>query len=367
MSRFIRWINTINNRFWVRISTNIPVNVASLCIFRIITGLFLLIIFLPDFTWMSKLPRAFFRPPVLSLANLSTGFPNKYFFLALDVLLLVASLCITTGIKAKIASRIFVILSLVGLNFQYSFGKIDHSILLYCLLFCLSFTNWGTQLSLVPDKIRHSKYDQKALSLFAVLICFAFFSAGFEKALKWINSDFNSSGTANWMYTGYYAFDRQFLLAPWGKSFPFGAQKLMDYCAVVFELSPLVMLLISPRSWKIWLLTACIFHIMNTLFLNISFTFNAIIYLVFCDFSFLYKAIATLLSRAVFRLIAVPATVLIVVLRLTNIFTCTAASNLFFSGRLIEANLYVATLVWILITLIFIKASFKIEREKMSA
>ncbi|MBA4166733.1 MAG: hypothetical protein H0X41_04175 [Chitinophagaceae bacterium] len=318
--------------------------------------MFLLIIYLPDFMWIGSIPHAFFQPPVLSLANLGADFPNKYFLTGIDVSALASAVCLTVGIRARIATHIFVVLNLIGLSYQYSFGKIDHSILLYCLLGCMSFTNWGTRLCLVPDKARDSSYDNKALSLFAFLLCFAFFSSGFEKAIHWLNFDFSKSGTANWIYSGYYALDRRYLMASVSKSLPFAVLKCLDYCAVVFELSPLLMLLLSRRSWKIWLLAVCIFHLINTLFLNIPFIFNAIVYLVFCDFSFLYESIAGVQLKKLSGIIPASALVLIVSIRLMNIFSGTSSSNIFFPVLFIKANLYLALLVWIAVLAVVIKA-----------
>jgi hypothetical protein len=313
----------------------------------VITGLFLLIVFMPDCSWMGTIPKAFFKPPLLSPASFIASFPGQYFFMSIDLLLLTAAVFITLGIRTRTAGRVFVFLSLLELNFHYSFGKIDHSILLYCLLFCMSFTNWGTRLAIVPDKEVDDQQDQKALSLFAVLIAFAFFSSGIEKALNWFNFDFNKSGTAYWLYTGYYNLERHFLLAQYGRFFPFIFLKLMDFGAVVFELSPLVLLLISRRAWRIWLLTACIFHLMNTLILNIHFIFNVPVYLAFCDFSGLYRALVALLHKKAFVTTAVSGLLLIVILRLKDIFTYTAASNILFAEYRIEENLYVAAVAWI--------------------
>ena len=55
-----------------------------------------------------------------------------------------------------------------------------------------------------------------------------------------------------------------------------------DYIAVVFELSPLLLLLLGrPLYWRLWLTCACFFHMGNLVFLNIAFILSFIAYLPF--------------------------------------------------------------------------------------
>ncbi|MDJ0689759.1 MAG: hypothetical protein QNJ41_14745 [Xenococcaceae cyanobacterium MO_188.B32] len=61
--------------------------------------------------------------------------------------------------------------------------------------------------------------------------------------------------------------------------------EFFDYAAVIFELSAFIALLNSRKWWLFWLFIACLFHLSNTLLLNIPFMSHCLVYLVFVDFS----------------------------------------------------------------------------------
>ena len=106
-------------------------------------------------------------------------------------------------------------------------------------------------------------------------------TAGFGKALNWIDLNLTTSGFLSWFYSGYFNHGRDRLLAPLVLkiSEPL-VWELIDTLAVVFELGALLAIL-SRQRWYAWLTTACIFHLANCLLLNIDFEMNAIVYLAF--------------------------------------------------------------------------------------
>lgn len=273
----------------------------SLSAFRIILGLFLLLTYKPTFSWIADVPQALFNPPKLSVAVLFNDFPGKGFFITLDYLLLLSLCCITAGVKARAATVTYVLLSLVGYNFHYSFGKIDHSIMLLALLSCMAFSGWGSHLSLLPDHKCRYRSTTKSLSLLSVLICFAMFTAGFEKALHWVDFDLRTNGFLSWSQAMIYMSQMHYLLSPLVSRFPPLLLELFDYAAVAFELSPLLFLLHSSRAWRCWLLLACLFHLANTLLLNLPFTAQSLVYLVFIDFTWFYKKFKPLLQQPYLR------------------------------------------------------------------
>ena len=291
MSKLLTSANKLNHSFWLKVVNSTSVSIESVSIFRIITGFFILLFNGNSFSWLGDAPRAFFDPPLLSLSIFFTRFPPKAFFSTIEVILLVCTLFITLGIRARLSTLVYVVLSIIAYSFQYSLGKIDHNFLFLALLICMSFSGWGSKLALVPDTLRKSDSPAKSLSLLSILVCFAFFSAGFAKGVKWMNVDFSKSGSAHWFYSGYYVMGRTYMLAPLVKNVPFFFFKLMDYAGVIFELSPLLCLLISRKSWHVWLLVACIFHLLNLLVLNIPFFINSVIYLAFFDYSGLFEKI----------------------------------------------------------------------------
>lgn len=298
MKKYFILIKKINSLFWSRVVNSTTLDVKSLCAFRIILGIFLLTLKFPSFSWIADLPQGLFYPPILSIANIFDGFPGSNFFLVLDILLLISLTCITLGVKARTSTILFIVLYVVGLSFNYSFGKIDHgTTLLIFTLVCMSFSGWGTHLALCPDKKIKADSPNISLSLLSVILCFGMFTAGLPKALSWIDFDTSTSGFLSWYRQGFYNLGRVYFLAPYVNFLPNWIFEVFDYSAVLLELTPFFFLLHSKKAWRIWLLIATIFHLSNCLLLNIPFTLNGLVYLAFIDFSWLYRKIVNNLNR----------------------------------------------------------------------
>lgn len=359
MKELSLWMSKVNHTFWLKVSKSTNSTVKSVCVYRIIAGLSLLSINYQSFSWIGYSPQAFFKPPVLSIANFFQGFPPVEFFIFTELLLLLLVVFITVGIKARISLLLYIIISLLVLSFKFSFGKIDHGILLYAMLFCMSFSGWGSQLALVPDKITSIDSTAKSLSLLSVLICFAFFSAGFQKAFHWINFNVNTSGTAKWFYDGYYVQERQYLLAPFFKHLPFLGFKMMDFLAVPFELSPLFFLLASKKAWRIWLLIASTFHFSNALVLNIDFVFIAFVDLAFVDFTVLFSKIQSLLNTRFIKPVIFFTLSIVVVFRIKLCLNSTSFLKTFFNGSSDKVELYIAVIIWLSVIIILFMNAFR--------
>ncbi|KAA3438472.1 hypothetical protein [Rufibacter hautae] len=289
MKKLYYLINKQNERFWERIIKSTSSSISSLCAFRIIAGLFILFFSIRTYGWIETIPSILFDPPLLSISNLFSSFPSNGLLQTIDFILLASIICITLGIKARLFTIIFLVLSSLGNSFVYSFGKIDHDILLYIFLMCMSFSGWGSDLALYPDKPVKEETFYKSLSLLSVFICFGMFTAGYEKALNWVDFDFSTNGFASWIYPGFYQLKRTLALAPYIFTVPFVYLDVFDYAAITFELSGFLFLLASRKAWNLWLLIACVFHLANALFLNIPFTVNLLPYLSFINYSKLFS------------------------------------------------------------------------------
>ena len=289
MNRLYTSIEDINMAFWKKVSKSTYVNTASLGVFRVITGIFLLY-FYYSYTWMEEIPKALFNPPILSFANFFDSFPSYYVIRILDVCRLLLLVAIIIGLKTRVTSLLWVFFTIVIVSFQFSFGKIDHDgALLLAMMIVLSFSGWGKELAVWPDKDSRYDYTAGSLAIFAVIICYGMFTAGIGKAMAWVDFDLQTSGFASWYYLGLYDFNRTDLLADFVPMIPFYFYEIMDYAAVFLELSPLLFLLLGRKTWLIWLLTASLFHLGNVLFLNIPFFTHVLVYLVFVDLSPLYS------------------------------------------------------------------------------
>ncbi len=277
----------------------------SLAFYRIFFCIIFAVFLIPSFAWIGDVPKAFFDPPMLSFASLFPTFPSKSFFLFLDVVIRVSLVLIAVGFFTRVSTGALLAALLVGNNFQYSFGKIDHSIFLLCVLFVMLIINWGQSLSIDQMLFKRPKMSSSpepasshrnvsSIWLLAVFLAFGFFSAGFGKALVWIDFDFNTNGFLAWLYRGYYGIGRQELLAPTVIGIrPLWIFEFADIVAVVFELGCMIAIF-RRRTFMIWLLVACLFHLSNCLILNITFRYYSICYLAFVPWSKLIPRLATL-------------------------------------------------------------------------
>lgn len=346
MKRLFALIKQSNHVIWGRIATSSFVNVKSLSMFRVMMGLFLLIAYVPSFSWIADVPNTFFNPPTLSFANLFDQFPSKLFFVVLDNIILISLICITLGIRAKVFSIIYVISCLIGLSFQYSFGKIDHSIMQYAMIGCMAFSGWGIHLAILPDKKVSIVSTARSLSLLSLLLCFAMFSAGFEKALYWLNFDLTLNGFLMWSHYTYFNDGRQFLLAPYVKFIPPLILKIIDISAVIFELSPFIFLLISRKSWRMWLCIACSFHLANTFLLNIPFVINSIVYLSFVNYNWLYNKTKNFIKHPYSRPTIIASIIAITLWRIVIAHNSYSKHITIAPTFLIQLDIYIGILIW---------------------
>lgn len=350
-------MNRLNQLFWSRVteSTKMPLN--SLVVLRIFSGLFFLIIYSPFFSWLGEVPQAFFFPPMISLANLFSGFPPAYFFYTLDILVTLALLGLTLGYRAKVSGIVASTLLFIGFNWKFSMGKIDHNILLLAFLVLMSFSGWGTKAALVPDSPEPEGRKEKATSLLAVLLCFGMFSAGFLKAYVWIDFDPTMNGFLRWYYSGLYGKDTDYFFIDYLQELPFWWLDLMDYGGVLFELSPFLFLLFGRKSWRLWLFGVTLFHLTNLLILNIPFTPSFIIYLTFLNLEGLYPKIKQLFERKVYRQIFVGLVVLFGVNRLMYSFSI--PWSYFELLRQSDVIMYLALVIWVSAAFLFAREIWK--------
>jgi hypothetical protein len=261
---------------WQRVenATQLPVYEAS--VFRILS---LLLFNTPHYAWIGEVPATFFDPPLFSVASLFDRFPPQVFFRIYDLLIPVLLLCITVGIKTRCCGLICGLSYFLASSFGYSFGKIDHLLLPWVLLLLFSFSNWGTQLALIPDK--SVKNHQLPISLIAAVIAFGMLSAGAEKAIRWIDFDLETSGFHTWFLGNYFTLERDYLLANFVFKIPSFLLEAGEYAAVFFEVSGFLFLVFGRTSWRIWIVFGSLFHWANTLFLNIQFEAHIPVYLLF--------------------------------------------------------------------------------------
>jgi len=284
VNMFINWTKA-SDWFWARVSASSRIDERGLGALRIFSGLFLLTWLSPTVSWLGDAPPAFFDPPLLSLAFFAPGFPSAALDSLLTGITIVLTCMMTLGVYARVSTFALVLLGIAQRNFKYSFGTIDHDIMLWIFLGCMAFSGWGRTLAVRRDRPSRFESPAHAGAIAATALAFGFFSAGFDKALVWVDFDLTTSGFLSWFYPGYFVLARQHLLAPLVFSFPAWMLESIDYGAVAFELSGFVWLLLGPTCWRAWLFTAGVFHLSNVLMLNIPFDLHLLAFLAFADLS----------------------------------------------------------------------------------
>ena len=287
MKNFLNWIESKLDILWCRVEESANNDSRSLSKLRVFYGIFILIFLKLNFTWIGEIPQGLFLPRLLSLSVFFDGFPSYTLMLVVEILLVLLGFCLLLGIKSRWAGITFIIVYIVGNSFHFSLGKISHgSVMFLTFVLGLSFTNWGVNYAIVPDRPVSRNTEKRVLAILAVVLCFGMFTAGLEKAIHWVDFDLNTGGFLSWFYKGYYTQGRDRFLAPLILQLPPQIFEVADYLAVVFELSPLLALLSDRKWWLCWLLVACTFHLANTLLLNINFIAHAPVYLTFVSLHF---------------------------------------------------------------------------------
>ena len=290
------WIEERLQSFWLRIAASASLPDQELGLARILTGLFLLAVELPTFSWISEAPQGFFDPPAYSFGAFFSGFPSRGWLVALDLAILACILMLTCGVRARPAGISLFFLLTIGTTFRNSFGKIDHTFMLISFLLVMSFTNWGVRFSLVPDPPVPPLRQSYAMAVLACLLSFGMLSAGMSKCLHWLDFDPSEIGFLGWFYAGYFNYGHDALLAPYVFLFPPSFFELFDYLAIVFQMSAFPALWAGRKWWLAWLFTASGFHLANALILNIPFASHLPVYLSFCAIALLWKGWSERLS-----------------------------------------------------------------------
>lgn len=305
--------------FWTRAANNAAVSASSLGVYRWIFCLYLLIFDLPSWAWLEHVPRALFDPPPLSPASLVSGFPPYPFFSVLDAVLIACLCLVTVGYRTRLFTLVYLGLVLVGCNFNFCFGKIDHSsVLSSVLLGCMAYAGWGKHYSVDALRSPHRTEPSTAadprvrrgLALFAVVLAFGMLTAGLPKAWSWVDFNLQTSGFLAWYYPNRYSLGREYMLAPLVPLSPPLVLELADYAGSLFETLGFAALLINRKTWRLWLAVAALFHLANALVLNIAFTQQALVYVVFASCAGLLPELSPVQLRTWLQVL-VPAVVVI--------------------------------------------------------
>ena len=258
----------------------------ALSLFRIAYALFVLLMLgVPPFRWIGGKPDIFFDPQKYGFVNLFfDGFPPAAFFWGLDVAVTLLFVSLLFGFRTRWTSGLLALGLFVGFSWSYAYGKINHDTILMALVpLVMGFSGWGAHFSLdqrqSPGPIRERYWP---VALLALLLGFAMFAAGMPKLLSgWL--DPTTQAVQSYTIRQHYDFFADQLLTPVMMHYnnPLFWESL-DYGAVLFEVGFLVA--VARQSWlRGFVALAVVFHLANTLMLNIDFSRNIALYLLFID------------------------------------------------------------------------------------
>lgn len=248
----------------------------DLGVYRLIFASTMLVL-LPNYYWISQFDPAFYRPAPGPFTLLS-GFPPPWVLAMLDVVIAAALALLLVGSRTLHCSLLLSGALLVGEGFAYSFGKIDHSILLVLTPLFLGMAGWGNSLSLDARQRGSGELpvNQWAMRAFAVSIGVAFGTAALAKGL---------GGWLSWSSQATYAYVRQRIergrldwLAPFAAEVDLPPLwEMLDWTTVALE-GALILCALGWRSWRLGLCAATGFHVGVLLVLNIDFWMNMVAY-----------------------------------------------------------------------------------------
>lgn len=232
----------------------------SLVIFRLLLSTWLLAFWVPRYQWIGHFPDLFFDPPI-GPTIFSTGFPAPWFFVLVDGGAILALFYLIAGRRVAAASLLLSACLLIGNAWAFSFGKINHEILIVLAPVLLAAAGWSGR----------GPLRAWPLSLLAFTIALAMFTAAAAKLTTgWLETDVSATfGHAVANAVGAAARDNavwQFAV----RNLPAFAWEAMDYSAVLMEASFLV-LVFKRRTFWISCALASLFHLGVALLMRITF------------------------------------------------------------------------------------------------
>src|SRR5690606_1404527 len=197
-----------------------PFTLGGLGLFRVFFASWRIVFDLPAVGWAANLPNAVYDPPP-SLAALLSEFPPAPVLHGLDVLAVALMMCILFGYHTNLSFILFVATLLALNHVRFSFGKVEHDIVLLLLPLVMAFSGCGERYSLDERRRRTASRPVPSESMsrwpvpmMAGLVAFGFATAALPKAIGWIDLNLATSGVRAWALRALYLNERDALLVP---------------------------------------------------------------------------------------------------------------------------------------------------------
>lgn len=278
--RFRAWFDV-----WVQRGT---FSANDLGIYRILYAVGALLV-VPDITWVAQFPQFMFHPPPGPF-QLLPGIPPLGVLIALEVIRTILLVLLGLGVWTRGTSIATFAILLVTNGISFSFGKINHDILIVLTPLLLAFTNWGDSLS-VDALVRKKpalQVPQWPLRLFALIIGLAFFNAAFVKVMTgWLS--WSTQAAHNQFYALLDSTGRMFWLTEAAARFHFApAWELLDWLTVIVEFSLLATVL-WWRYFRLAVAATAVFHLGVLLVMAIAFSASIVAYGAFVSWAKLIR------------------------------------------------------------------------------
>lgn len=265
---------------------------SSLGVFRILYASSVLLFAVPIGTRVLGIPDVAFTPPP-GLPRLFAGPPGPGWVVGINAGIVLLAGLLLLGWRTRCVSLLLGVALALAFATQYSTGKIIHTIIIPLTPLVMALTDWGARYSVdarrhsaaLPEaRARQRAWSGRALSLLALALGLAFFSAGLEKAQTgWLATD--TSATLGYAFSNMHGTGRDPLLfEPLRRWLPLACWEAMDWSVVFFELG---MLLAVPwRRLFRWALVAAVsFHLGVVLLYEIWFIYPLATYAGFVAWS----------------------------------------------------------------------------------
>lgn len=281
-------VNAVWDRYGRFLHDTHRIPLQTLSLYRIVFALYLLVMNpIPDLRWIAAYPGEF-HDPAPGLMTIWGGFPPSPVLIALEVGTVLAVCALAIGWRTAWTSIALTVIGLLANSVYMSFGKIDHTAVLWFAPALMAASGWGafwsydrwaaskgripagsglTAHHLDDDDVRSPGWPVASV---AIMLGLAFLSAGLPKVVKgWLS--FDSSGTLGYFRYLYFALGRDRMLADTFVNLdvaPFW--ELLDWSTVALELSlGLVLFWSLAHRWALF--TAWMFHVCVMLVMNIPF------------------------------------------------------------------------------------------------
>ncbi|MEX2601550.1 MAG: HTTM domain-containing protein [Balneolaceae bacterium] len=279
------------------------VSSGGLGLYRIFVSLTILFFLVPSpgiYGYLAGLPADFYSPAPGPMM-LFDRFPPESILMFLHYLLLISLTSMLIGFQTRWSSLISGLLMFTLKGFIFSIGKINHDLLLSVVPILFAFSHWGGSFSVDSLRKRRTPLTSGTdygwpLVLLGLFIGFMMFTAGFPKILGgWL--DPGSQAAQGHFLNQVYQKGRTDLLAVTALHWNHGLfWEALDYATILFETGFLVAIF-RPRTTRLFISIAVLFHFSTMMIMNISFLFNFIAYAAFLDWPRVDRVLSRLWSR----------------------------------------------------------------------